>query len=447
MAVAPSTASDNGRHRPKWITVFAAAFVAGATAAVGVNSFLDAHLARRKPQVECEPIFVALRSLPQGAPVTVWDVALKDWPKAMLPAAALRAHDSFDGFVLRHAIREGQPLLAVQLVRADAGGENRATAAGDSFTAPIPATQQPAPPSPQADLWAPAEAITERKPASQPKPEDQGVALAPAPTGAGEAQAGKEPPAVSALESVSVDARPAIASTDIDPPKGSADRDDNQPVISDVVAVAQPISPSEASAAPAVAVDDPTVPPPAPVAPESARLEPPAPQANPLASAPIAPAPADVDSPALAATQQPAGEPTPAPDISKIPSVVVPDTEARASQDNPASTGSSGRFLVVPERIALQADTSFVAPRRPQPPAVASQPRVKQQPPRAAAGTRRENPARGQQPQQPRPATKTSMSQRTWGSFFPNIAAGMDALGGQSQRSRSSADQKPPARR
>lgn len=105
-------------HKPKALTVFAAAFVAGAAAAVGLNRALDVHIAQSKPHVESESIFVALHSLPQGSPVTVWDVALRDWPKAMLPTTAMRATDSFDGVVLRHPIREGQPLLSVQLVKA-----------------------------------------------------------------------------------------------------------------------------------------------------------------------------------------------------------------------------------------------------------------------------------------------------------------------------------------
>jgi Flp pilus assembly protein CpaB len=58
---------------------------------VGVNRTLDVRMAQSKPRVESEAIFVALRSLPQGSPVTVWDVALRDWPKAMMPATALRA--------------------------------------------------------------------------------------------------------------------------------------------------------------------------------------------------------------------------------------------------------------------------------------------------------------------------------------------------------------------
>ena len=105
-------------QRPKASTVFAAAFLAGAAAAVGVNRALDVHMAQNVPQVESESIFVALRSLPKGSPVTIYDVALRDWPVAMLPATALRPDSSFDGVVLRHPVREGQPILSLQIAKA-----------------------------------------------------------------------------------------------------------------------------------------------------------------------------------------------------------------------------------------------------------------------------------------------------------------------------------------
>jgi hypothetical protein len=101
--------------RPRPLTILAAAFLAGGAAAVGLNHFLDVHLSQRKPVVESEPIFIAMRSLPTGAPVTVWDVALRNWPKAMLPTTAMRVEDSFDGMKLKMPLREGQPLLSVQL--------------------------------------------------------------------------------------------------------------------------------------------------------------------------------------------------------------------------------------------------------------------------------------------------------------------------------------------
>ena len=104
-------------QRPKASTVFAAAFLAGAAAAVGVNRALDVHIAQNVPQVESESIFVALRSLPKGSPVTIYDVALRDWPVAMLPTTALRSDATFDGVVLRHPLREGQPILSLQIAK------------------------------------------------------------------------------------------------------------------------------------------------------------------------------------------------------------------------------------------------------------------------------------------------------------------------------------------
>jgi hypothetical protein len=136
--------------------VFAAAFLAGAAAAVGLNRTLDVHLAQRQPRVESEPIFVALRSLPQGAPLTVWDVALRDWPKAMLPAAALRPRDSFAGMALKHSIREGQPILSVQLVKVSTPGESQVADASAAAAATAPASDT-APAAEPTDLWAPAE--------------------------------------------------------------------------------------------------------------------------------------------------------------------------------------------------------------------------------------------------------------------------------------------------
>ena len=122
----PKPTPSKQSHRPRAITVFAAAFVAGAAAAVGVNRALDVRLAQSKPRVESEVIFVALRSLPQGAPVTVWDVALRDWPKAMMPTSAVRAHDTFSGLVLKHPLREGQPLLSIQLLPPSQGTSSSA---------------------------------------------------------------------------------------------------------------------------------------------------------------------------------------------------------------------------------------------------------------------------------------------------------------------------------
>lgn len=181
------------RHRPATPTVFGAAFVAGAVAAFGINSFFDAHVARTRPQVESEPIFVALRSLPQGAPVTVWDVALRDWPRAMLPESALRAEDRFEGCILRHPLREGQPLLSVQLARPEGSAGafpsslTEALAAAsiappaepqETFTPPVaaaPVEAQPVATAPLAPLSVPAAGI----PSSALPPRDAVEVFAP----------------------------------------------------------------------------------------------------------------------------------------------------------------------------------------------------------------------------------------------------------------------------
>jgi hypothetical protein len=128
--------------------VFGAAIVAGAAAAFGLNSALDTHLAQAKPQVESESILVALRALPAGAPVTVWDVGLRDWPKAMVPSSAMRVTDDLDNLIVRHPLREGQPILAVQLGRADA-------TAVEAVARPLAVASPTPPPSrePERDLW------------------------------------------------------------------------------------------------------------------------------------------------------------------------------------------------------------------------------------------------------------------------------------------------------
>jgi hypothetical protein len=144
------------RGRSRALTVFAAALVAGGAAALGVNRLLELHLERVRPRVESEPIFVSLRSLPSGAAVTVWDVGLREWPKAMVPGAAIRSIDSFHGLVARHPLREGQPLLAVQLSFDPEAATREDTPATTLTSGPTAST---------GDLWLPAETAAAAPPA------------------------------------------------------------------------------------------------------------------------------------------------------------------------------------------------------------------------------------------------------------------------------------------
>ena len=159
------TSAPAKAHRPQAYTVFGAAIVAGAAAAFGLNSALDSHLAQALPQVESESILVALRSLPAGAPVTVWDVGLRDWPKAMVPSTVMRVTDDLDNLVVRHPLREGQPILAVQLGRVDTAGE--------AIARPLAVAAPLAPPvrESERDLWA--------TPSTAPAPPMTSVALPP----------------------------------------------------------------------------------------------------------------------------------------------------------------------------------------------------------------------------------------------------------------------------
>jgi hypothetical protein len=418
MSAATPSHTTPARHRPKSLTVFAAAFIAGAAAAVGVNRVLDVQLAQRRPQVECEPIFVALRSLPQGSPVTVWDVALKDWPKAMLPGSALRASDSFEGFVLRHAIREGQPLLAVQLVRTDAlGGSPGSSVAAESFTAPVPAAAPiPAARSSQTDLWTPAETVAVAKPAvAAARPQ---VTAAP------------NPAAVPLTVAASAPSEPTPADPVV------AEQPDEQPARhgSDVAAGPAPLPQGTEPAASTAARS--------PMPPSPTDIEPPSRISRPT------PAFAEDDAAIAEATVT---------DVASMPSVMAP-APGTSQPATTSSKGDAGRYLVVPERIALQADTSFTTPR-PQPPGPPTGPsrrtaqtqaprsaapapqRPRQTAPTTAQGSGRREQAPPQQPAKQQAAPRgrqapQAAAQRPWGGMFPTMAAGIEAMGSVWQKPR-----------
>jgi len=371
------TAKQSGKgHRPRATTVFAAAFIAGAAAAFGVNRALDVHLAQSKPRVESEPIFVALRSLPQGASVTVWDVALRDWPKAMMPAAALRPKDSFDGAILKHPIREGQPLLAFQLVKAQAADDTQMVGAP---AAALP-TPQPVDVIPQPDLWAPGEQ------ASTPAAAAVVTPVEPVPTAVA-STAMTDAPATSTATALEQSAVAATTPTTGEP----------------TVAVEQLVGPAE----PAI-------------------------------------------EPEIVSVVQPATES----DI-EAPPAVAPQTKPQAVPATPAV-----RYLVVPERIAMQADRSFVSPAstqappmqpvqqpqtverpkpQPSPQQVAKQPPPVREAPQAiqqrARTARQPRTTTNQQPSPQRPAPqKPRGNTSTFQSMFPNISAGMTAVEEQLQK-------------
>lgn len=435
---AETSAPAPARHRPRSTTVFVAAFVAGAAAAVGVNRALDVHLSQAKPQVECEPIFVALRSLPQGVPVTVWDVALRDWPKAMLPSTALRVTDSFEGCLLRVPLREGQPLLSAQLVKPEAiapAASEPAAAEGDepiveeAFVPPTPA----APPVAQAEpAAAPVEA------AAEPRTTEQPAGMAAAEPALTDMQAAAEPTAVAPADDEmppAVTGEPTLAGPATAPlgePSG--------------LAVQQPETPGQPL--------------------ESLRAD--------LAAGPSRTdeQPTSIDA-AFDVADMPSRPPA---DLSKIPSVMSAIDATVPPSAEETRTAAGVRYLVVPERIARQADTSFTTPVAPegrptgdreqatatpraaatpatgpsaapkpaaQPQTTAGRPQgqpgqaqrrqaTTRQPQSGSQQTRRQGqptPPRGPQPP-PNDAGRGESNPRAWGGMFPNVSAGLEAMGG-----------------
>jgi nicotinate-nucleotide--dimethylbenzimidazole phosphoribosyltransferase len=400
----PSREPTVQRYRPSSVSVFAAAFVAGAVVAFGLNRMLDTHMAQSRPQVESVPIFVALRSLPQGAPVTVWDVALRDWPKAMLPTTALGAEDSFEGMVLKHPLREGQPLLSVQLMRSEA----QATAdsrPGEVFAAPAPAAAAAIrkPSQPEPDLWTPAASPTAEVVAPQPAVaaiEAPQQPVQPVPQPVEEPQPAEQLPTV-AIAATPVEDAPAVAVADPAPVTVPSAVDlPTEPEASTLVS-------DEVSEA---VIED------APAQPTLAESVPPVP-ASPLIDIEQTLKAVSNRSPAF--TEAPYAGPTVAESVLTTGPTVAATPSDSASSDN-ASAPLPLRYLVVPERIAVEADASFAAPPPAVTPPVAAMPRS----PQAAA----KQPA-PKQPQGQKTAA-TPQSQRPLGAFFPNMAAGLDALGG-----------------
>jgi len=393
-------------HRPRAITVFAAAFVAGAAAAVGVNRALDVRLAQSKPRVESEAIFVALRSLPQGAPVTVWDVALRDWPKAMMPASALRASDTFSGHVLKHPLREGQPLLSIQLAPTGQGAQP----AAEPTTFPPPAAytnaSTPVVPLTEGDLWAPAEPVTVQATPSTQQP---------------------APQAVSPVAVQPVEATPPTTSIAIEP--------STEPSTEPSIAAAPAATPTQLPAQDTVLPLEPSAPK------EPAPVEP---------TATVAAA----DGPVMAADST---EATVAADVDPQPAplAVAPPTPA-APVNSPRP--SHLRYLVVPESIAVQADASFaarpVAPERavteptqtaPQTASRSGSNAVRPLPSttsadRSGRGRSSQNGPQGKAPQrqgrQAQPASpgtpgNAAPQPRLGAVMFPNLSAGISVIEGQ----------------
>jgi len=283
--------------------------------------------------VESEPIFVALRGLPQGAQVTVWDVGLRDWPKAMVPGTAMRPNDSLEGLIVRHPLREGQPVLSVQLGRAVTGDGGQLASVIPLERPPVAASN----PLPAYDIWSEGkEAVTIASPAPE------------APRRRSEERSADAPPAAESVAAV-----PAAVPSN--PPAVSPAVEANP-----VAAVTPPAAIPESTLADAPAAPQtPTVAEPAYVAPAEAAVPQVVsvlPAESPVATEESLP----VASPAMASLSV-SKEPSPLTETASQAATAPGSARKRAAQAS-GKRPSFNRYLVVPERIAMQADAMTERP-------------------------------------------------------------------------------------
>lgn len=461
-------------HRPKASTVFAAAFLAGAAAAVAVNRAFDVHLAQSVPQVESETIFVALRSLPKGSPVNIYDVALKPWPTAMMPATALRADATFENMVLRHPVQEGQPILSLQLAEAQPESQQHYVSSPPpaaettpvrhrsqatpppafvpySTTAPIPVAPAPN----QQAAHRPAAPVANQPEQTEPKQAEPATADAAPVTPAKPSQfaAAEAKPVVETAPQPAETSSTPVAAAEQTAPAAAVAASENtasQPVPAEKAVEPEAAAPAESVAS--VAETAPSEPEPASQPesvsePKSMVASLPAAAAEQVAEEPVETKP----EPTTTAVAEPgpppvATTPTPAPKsvepIDVTASVLArADSQPAAGTEQPTATlpsslpslgGSQAgptpagqqpmRYLVVPERIALQVDHSFTrrpAPQTTSPTSAARQNEGVKPLPNATARSRttsRPTPAAPQRNADSRPGQPSQQMQATAGS-------------------------------
>ena len=360
--------------------------------------------------------------------MTVWDVALRDWPKAMMPASALRASDTFSGHVLKHPLREGQPLLSIQLAPTGQGAQP----AAEPTTFPPPAAytnaSTPVVPRAEGDLWSPAEPV-----AAQATPSTQQLA----PTVVS--------PAISPVAVQPVEATPTTTSIAI------------APSIEPSLAAAPAAAPTQLPSQDTVSPQEPSAPTePAPIEPTAtvAAAEEPAMATDTTEATPAAEL---VSTPSTVPQPQAGPEATAAADVAPPPAplaAVPPTPPAPVNIPRPTHL----RYLVVPESIATQADASFAArPATPEQPAAeptqtapqtasrSGSNAVRPLPSTATAdrsgqgrssqrGTQGKTPQRqGRQAQPASPGTpgNAAPQPRLGAVMFSNLSAGISAIDGQ----------------
>lgn len=99
--------------RPKSLILLALALGCGLVASIGISQVLDGN----KPvAVETTPIYVALRNVNVGDPLTDTMVSLEEWPKDRVPIGAVAKWEDLEGRRPRTSIYQGEPILDGKLL-------------------------------------------------------------------------------------------------------------------------------------------------------------------------------------------------------------------------------------------------------------------------------------------------------------------------------------------
>jgi pilus assembly protein CpaB len=100
--------------RPKSLILLALALGCGLVASIGISQVLDS--SNRPVAVETAPIYVALRNVNVGDPMTESMVALEEWPKGKVPVGSLTKWEDLEGRRPRTNIYQGEPILDGKLL-------------------------------------------------------------------------------------------------------------------------------------------------------------------------------------------------------------------------------------------------------------------------------------------------------------------------------------------
>ncbi len=99
--------------RPKSLILLALALGCGLVASIGISQVLDGN---KPAAVETTPIYVALRNVNVGDPLTDKMVSLEEWPKDRVPVGAIAKWDEMENRRPRTNIYQGEPILDGKLL-------------------------------------------------------------------------------------------------------------------------------------------------------------------------------------------------------------------------------------------------------------------------------------------------------------------------------------------